>query len=254
MKDSLGDRMKKFYENVTRQYLPRRTFTIIRLDGKSFHTYTKGFKRPFDEEFIEDMDNTAKFLCKNIMNVKMAYVQSDEISLVMSDFDNKDTEAWFDNNIQKMVSVSASMATAEFNRLRYIRELTKSNPNLNKMAMFDSRVFTIPSITEVCNYFIWRQQDAVRNSINTVAQSLYSHKELHGISTKNLQDKIFEKGQNWNNYPVRQKRGGLIMLIEKEIQSSNNIDMVIRKKWEIVECPDFLKEKDFIQSVILPNC
>ena len=121
MKDQLGDRMKAFYEDRTRIKLPRRTYTIIRIDGKAFHTYTKGLKRPFDTGLIDDMNWTTEYLCKNIQGVKFGYVQSDEISLVLTDFDTLQTDLWFDGNLQKMASIAASMATARFNQLRMMR-------------------------------------------------------------------------------------------------------------------------------------
>ena len=172
MKDSLGDRIKNNYENITRYHLPRRTYTIIRLDGKAFHTYTKGLKRPFDLDLAQDMQATTVYLCGNIMGAVLGFVESDEISLLLTDFSKNETEAYFDGNIQKMCSISSSMATAVFNNFRNMRDITK-------LAMFDARVFTIPDSTEVENYFIWRQNDATRNAIQMVAQSLYSHKELH---------------------------------------------------------------------------
>ena len=114
-KDSLGDRMKRFYENITKYFLPRRTYTIIRIDGKAFHSLTQNFDKPFDYTFINQMDETAKYLCKNIQGAKFAFVQSDEISILMTDFDKINTSAWFDGNVQKIASISASMATSKFN-------------------------------------------------------------------------------------------------------------------------------------------
>jgi tRNA(His) 5'-end guanylyltransferase len=216
-KDALGNRFKTYYEDRFRTKLPRRAYTIIRVDGKSFHTYTKGLNRPFDEGLIEDMNLTAAFLCKNIMGAKLAYVQSDEISILITDFDTQYTQAWFDYNIQKMVSIASSLATSEFNRLRLVRSCTDFDGDLHfdamdqeeiinfKMAQFDARVFQIPSRIEVENYFIWRQQDAVRNSISSVAQSLYSHKELNGVKTNEMQEMILQKGINWNDYDFRKK-------------------------------------------------
>jgi tRNA(His) 5'-end guanylyltransferase len=131
--DSLGNRMKR-YEIVSQQVLSKRTYTIIRVDGKRFSQYTKGLIKPFDDKLMSDMDEVAKYLCQNIQNAKLAFVQSDEISVVIADFDELETESWFDNNVQKMVSVSASMATAKFIMLRP-----------NKIATFDSRVWQIPT-------------------------------------------------------------------------------------------------------------
>jgi len=214
MVDNLGDRMKSFYEDRTRYYLPRRTYTIIRIDGKAFHTYTKNLIKPFDSDFMEDMDLTTLYLCQKIMNTKMAFVQSDEISLLLSDFDNLNTESWFDGNIQKMVSVSASMATSFFNKARLLRNnfpLYASNIEKIKLAEFDSRVCIIPSKVEVENYFIWRQQDASRNSVSSVAQSLYSQNELLKKNNSEQQEMIFQKGINWNNYSSHYKRGRVII-------------------------------------------
>jgi tRNA(His) 5'-end guanylyltransferase len=234
-KDSLGDRMKDFYENRTRIYLPRRTYTIIRVDGKSFHTYTKGLQRPFDEKLINDMDETAAYLCKNIQGAKCAFVQSDEISILLTDFDNLNTDAWFDGNIQKITSISASLATAKFNELRP-----------GKIAIFDSRVFTIPSNVEVENYFIWRQQDTVRNSIQSVAQSLFSHKELENKNGNQLQEMIFQKGINWNDYPAKMKRGRLIVKDE----SNESIPVSNRSVWVSKEAPTFTQEREIFDLLI----
>jgi len=252
--DDLGNRMKEFYENRARMYLPRRTYAVIRIDGKAFHTYTKGLKRPFDDGLIEDMNLTAAYLCKNIQGAKCAYVQSDEISVLITDFDDVTTDAWYDNNIQKIVSVSASMATNKFNELRIKRALSSfENPFrtddiimgcFKKLAEFDARVFTIPARQEVINYFIWRQQDATRNSISSVAQSLYSPKELHGKKTDVMQDMIFEKGINWNEYDYRRKRGAIIKKVEYLKNGAR------RNKWEAVETPIFTQNKEFFDDIL----
>jgi tRNA(His) 5'-end guanylyltransferase len=258
--------MKSFYEDRTRTKLPRRSYTIIRIDGKAFHTYTKGLERPFDMWLMEDMDATAAYLCKNIQGAKFAYVQSDEISILITDFDDLGTHAWFDNNLQKMASVSASMATAEFNRLRLIRKCTGGDIEGYvdaidlaefKMAEFDARAFQIPFIDEVENYFIWRQQDAVRNSISSVAQSLYSPRELNGVKTDQMQEMIFQKGINWNDYDFRMKRGAVICKVEKTliktIQGPNEEvteTEFIRNVWQVLETPTFTQDREFIKSLM----
>jgi len=277
MKDALGDRMKEFYEDRTRIKLPRRTYTIIRIDGKAFHTYTKGLERPFDDGLIEDMNLTTAYLCKNIQGAKFGYVQSDEISLVLTDFDDLGTHAWFDNNLQKMVSVAASMATAEFNRLRMLRftrnsgiepkyrdesYIPESDIKSFRLAMFDARAFQIPFIDEVENYFIWRQQDAVRNSISSVAQSLYSHKELNGKKTDQMQEMIFQKGINWNDYAPRKKRGCIIRKVERVFKKPSNYydpntsyipseHTFARNVWEAdEETPIFTQDRGFIKGLL----
>ena len=286
MKDTLGDRMKGNYEDRFRTLLPRRAYTIMRIDGKAFHTYTKGLKRPFDEGLIADMDATAAYLCKNIMGAQFAYVQSDEISILITDFEKEDSQAWFDNNMQKMVSIASSMATAEFNRLRLKRNLSiLEDVGEFKMAQFDARVFQVPQRVEVMNYFVWRQQDASRNSISSVAQSLYSHKELHGKSSDEKQELIFQKGINWNDYTYRQKRGGIISRIdyvngrkaaifewvtelqmkgysflEKQEEDTGKNPLrfflkndVVRSKWESIDTPIFSKDNQFLYNLIPEN-
>lgn len=245
MNDSLGDRMKEQYEDRTRYCLPRRTYTIIRLDGKAFHTYTKGFQRPYDSNIVKWMDATALQLCKSIQGVKFAYTQSDEISLLLTDFDGTETQAWFDGNIQKIVSVAASIATAAFNKARFLHDHDIHSEYAHEedvlfTANFDARVFTIPDRTEVANYFIWRQQDAVRNSIQMLAQSLYSHKQLEGKNSAQLQELTFQKGKNWNDVSVRNKRGGFVTkVIEKKPTGNETIPFQIRSKWINAECPHF---------------
>ncbi|HPI81880.1 MAG TPA: tRNA(His) guanylyltransferase Thg1 family protein [Candidatus Paceibacterota bacterium] len=245
MKDDLGTRMKEQYENRTRYMLPRRTYTIIRLDGKAFHTFTRGMKRPYDEDLMEVMDETTKYLCENIQGCQMAYTQSDEISLLLTDFDKITTDAWFDGNLQKMASVSASITTAKFNNLMHRRHLV----DMDKLAFFDARVFTIPDSIEVENYFIWRQKDAVRNSIAMTAQSLYSHKELNGKSSSEQQEMIFQKGQNWNDMPEGFKRGRTLdygCIKEDWDAEPGNI---LEVGWKLIT-PDFLKDRETLRDMI----
>lgn len=257
-KDALSVRMKEFYEMRTRTYLPRRTYTIIRIDGKAFHTYTRGLKKPFDLGLIEDMDETAKYLCKNIQGAKMAFVQSDEISIVLTDFDTLQTDAWFDGEVQKIVSISASMATSKFNQLRTKRYLkTKLEDGIEKitdmfidkfldfkLAEFDSRVFIIPFKDEVLNYLIWRQHDTVRNSISSVAQSMFSPKELHGKNQSDMQEMCFQKGTNWNDFDDKLKRGRLI--IKQEIIKNNTV----RKVWVSIGAPTFTQDRTIFDNII----
>jgi tRNA(His) guanylyltransferase len=251
--EPLGDRMKERYENRTRYFLPRRTYTIIRLDGKAFHTFTKGFERPYDARITSWMDATAFELCKQIQGCKFAYTQSDEISLLLTDFEAPMTEAWFDGNIQKITSIAASIATNEFNRAMtnwYFDEF--QTKFIGKLANFDARVFTIPDYVEVANYFVWRQQDAVRNSIQMLAQSLFFHRELEGKNCSVLQEMTFQKGKNWNDVSVRNKRGGFfIKVVEKTPTGNENIPFQVRTKWTATECPHFTVEE---LAKYIPKC
>lgn len=238
MHDALGDRMKKQYEDRTRTYLPRRTYTIIRLDGKAFHTLTRNFDKPYDRYMSEWMDATALKLCKEIQGAQFAYTQSDEISILLTDFEKDTTEAWFDGNLQKMVSISASIATAEFNRLLYWDNRVKKDT----VAYFDSRIFTIADWVEVANYFQWRQKDAIRNSIQMLAQSLYSHKELMNKNTNQLQEMCFKKQKNWNDVEIRNKIGGFVCrestFHHTEGDGEKSVD-IYRSNWIVTSCFDF---------------
>jgi len=223
---------------------------MIRLDGKAFHTYTRGFDRPFDEGLIDAMNRTAQYLCANIQGCVLAYVQSDEITLVLTDFAKPTSDAWFQGNIQKIASISASMATGMFHEVRH------SAGDFRK-AFFDSRVWFLADPFEVENTLIWRQKDATRNSIQLVAQSLYSHKELHNKNTSQLQEMIFQKGINWNDYPAGKKRGRLVKKVYFEVLP-NPLDetkdwqsqATTRSRWDVVDPPVFTKDRNFLREII----
>ena len=235
VKDKLGTRMKEFYESVPKTRLVRRMPVAIRLDGKAFHTFTRGFEKPFDEVLGKSMRETMKYLCENIQGCVLGYTQSDEITLILVDYQNLNSCAWFDYEVQKMCSISASMATMAFNKA-FDSEVRKwgyenqSNENafdqfitynnaILKGAMFDARCFNIPK-EEVCNLIYWRQLDATRNSIQMVGQANFSHKELQNKSCNMIQEMLFaKKGINWNDYPTYLKRGSCC--IKTTIQNPN---------------------------------
>ena len=246
MPDSLGDRMK-LYENAYRVYLPRRLPVIIRVDGRAFHTFTKGFQRPFDDVLANSMHRTAMELCKEIGGAKLAYTQSDEISILVTNNDTIDTQPWFDNNLQKLVSLSASIATRAFDNA-FQGAVSQYNESFGQFttyfralhkATFDARAFVLPP-DEVCNYFIWRQQDAVRNSIQMAAQAVYSHKELQNKNQSDLQEMLFQKGINWNDYETWQRRGACVV---KKLTRPTDVHMT----WCIdTEIPIFTQCRDYI--------
>ena len=231
-KSGLGDRMKR-YEHVSRNVLTRRTPVILRVDGRAFHTFTKrvGFEVPFDEMLSSIMVDTAVNLMHEIQGAKLAYGQSDEISVLITDYDTLQTDAWFGNVIQKMVSIAASVATVRFNAsLQYWK------PALAFPAQFDARVFSIPK-EEVANYFIWRQQDASRNSVSMVAQSHFSHKKLQGKNVSQMQDMLMaEHGVNWNDTPTHFKRGFCIR---------GNDGIVVDR-----EVPIFTEDREYIERLV----
>lgn len=228
--DDLGTRMKTYYEGIPQTKLMRRTPVIIRIDGKAFHTFTRGFEKPFDKIMVKTMQETTKYLCENIQGCVFGYTQSDEITLVLIDYQKLTTSAWFDYEVQKMCSIAASMATMAFNKF-FEKNVEKFDIKLfsdeegnvindkrhqimqvylkaiEKGAMFDARVFNIPK-EEVTNCIYWRQLDATRNSIQSVGQANFSHKELQDKTCNMIQDMLHEqKGINWNDYPTCLKRG-----------------------------------------------
>nr|DAH04712.1 MAG TPA: tRNAHis guanylyltransferase [Bacteriophage sp.] len=226
--DDLGCRMKTFYEQIPKTKLMRRCPVAIRIDGKAFHTFTRGFQKPFDEVLIRSMQETMKYLCENIQGCVLGYTQSDEITLILVDYKKLTSSAWFDYEVQKICSITASMTTMAFNKFfeKYVDEYRFSKWDgvskyedgtwgyiqtllnaVDKGAMFNARCFNIPK-EEVTNLVYWRQLDASRNSIQMVGQANFSHKELQNKSCNDIQDMLMiQKGINWNDLPTYQKRG-----------------------------------------------
>lgn len=214
MLKSLGDRIKENYENRSRYKLARRTPVIMRLDGKAFHTLTKKCDKPFDSYFIEIMNKTSLFLLKEIQGAKCSYTQSDEISILITDFDRFETEAWFDYNIQKMTSVAAGLASSYF---------TRNNIILFSLAIFDCRVFNIPK-EEVVNYFLWRQKDWYRNSLQMYARSIFSHKELLNKNHAEIHEMIHNKERNWStDLQDYEKNGTFYFKTEEGFEENNEV-------------------------------
>jgi tRNA(His) 5'-end guanylyltransferase len=273
--DDLGCRMKTFYEQIPKTKLMRRCPVAIRCDGRSFHTFTKKFQKPFDEVLIKTMQETMKYLCENIQGCVLAYTQSDEITLILVDYKKLTSSAFFDYEVQKICSITASMATMAFNKFfeKNIQKFSESNEcrgldikyldiyreALNKGAMFDARCFNIPK-EEVTNLVYWRQLDATRNSIQMVGQDNFSHRELQNKSCNDIQDMLMnKKGINWNNLPTYQKRGSCC--VKNKIIIENNDEVVTAQlrntskpenEWIIdKEIPIFKGEgRDYIDRLI----
>ena len=276
--DDLGIRMKEFYESVPKTRLTRRIPVAIRLAGKAFHTFTRGFEKPFDEVLMRSMQQTMKYLCENIQGCVLGYTQSDEITLILVDYKKLTSSAWFDYEIQKMCSIAASMATMAFNKFFknevdkfYYNHCSRKDPSFEKHyqpyrdaqykgAMFDARCFNIPK-EEVANLIYWRQLDATRNSIQMVGQANFSRKELQNKTCNMIQDMLHEqKGINWNDYPTYLKRGSCcikkeVTTICAEMDDEENVEKwaVERPHWEIdLDIPIFKNEnRMYINDKIL---
>lgn len=277
--DDLGLRIKNNYEKISQTKLMRRCPVMVRIDGRAFHSYTRGFKRPFDEILVKSMQDTTKYLCENIMGCVLGYTQSDEITLVLIDYQKHTSQAFFDYEVQKLCSIIASMATMAFNKAFYKAFDEWGHENLpdwdmggtnepvdesimklcevygkaqEKGAMFDCRCFNIPK-EEVTNAIYWRQLDAARNSIQMVGQANFSHKELQNKSCNDIQDMLMlQKGINWNDIPTHLKRGSCC--IKEEYKDSSVLpDMqVTRTRWIVdQEIPIFKNEgREYIEKLI----
>lgn len=222
---SLGDRMKG-YEKAYNITFPQRLPVIIRCDGRAFHTLLRGLS-PFDEHVKNAMYAASRALLEHIQGAKLVYTQSDEITVFVNNYTSLECQSWFGNKLQKMVSIAAAIASVEFS-LKY-----------GEKVQFDARAFVLPK-EEVCNNFIWRQQDATRNSIQSTAHRFYAHKECVGKNCDDLQDMIFQKGVNWNDLPIWQKRGACMFKAEDGVV----IDEAI---------PIFTQDRDYIDRWVFSN-
>jgi tRNA(His) 5'-end guanylyltransferase len=260
--DDLGDRMKK-HEYIYRTYLPKKQYYILRLDMKCGHSYTKNLNKPFDDGFIEDLQFTAKYLCEEIQGSLLSFQQSDEITIVFSDLQSEAADIWFGGNIQKIVSVAASLATSKFNELREDRGVRESNEKwengegvsfyTRKLAQFDARVFSVSQRHEVLNNLYWRQKDASKNSVQMLARSLFSHKECQGLNGSQLQDKMMlEKEVNWNDIETTKKRGSACYKELKLIESDLVTGDKFRGYWKIDnEIPIFSQDWEWFNGKII---
>lgn len=251
---ALGDRMKG-YEQATRTVLPRRTYSIIRVDGRAFHQFLRHADKPFDEAVIAAMNTVAEALCTEMSGSVFGYTQSDEVSVLLTDFAAPGTQPWFSGVVQKMASIAAAAATVAFNK-EYGFHYDDA------YAMFDARVFTIPDPVEVANYFLWRQRDAVRNSIAMAAQAHFSHKRLHRVNTSQMQELLWsEKGINWNDYPDGCKRGRVVvresgerLVTYEDRRTGQEMSTVALRSWRTVEdAPHFTAQPDGWLASVIPE-
>lgn len=226
-----GDRMKSF-EVVDKKYLFKEQPVIIRVDGKAFHTYCKGFEKPYDMRLSKIMWQTAKYLCENIQNVEIAYTQSDEISLFLSAYKEEKTQLWFGGNVEKMVSISAGMAVVGFNQERLKGDLCRT------WALFDSRAYNVPK-DEVINYFIWRQKDCMRNFVQAVARNHFSQRQLNNQNVPAMKKMLEEKGVNLSDYPDAYARGVCFYRTQRDIPV--DWDEIEREKG--ITLPDHIKKE-----------
>ncbi|MFN8688328.1 MAG: tRNA(His) guanylyltransferase Thg1 family protein [Acidobacteriota bacterium] len=234
MKDDLGDRIKRFYEDALRIHVPRQTHVVLRIDGRGFHQFTRGLERPYCRRLADALDAAALALCQEMTGCRFAYGQSDEYSFLLMDCQSEKSPLWFDGNLQKIVSVAASFFTAAFAR-------QFASP---KLASFDCRALVIAQPREVEKYFIWRQLDASANSLNMLASAHYSHKELLGRGEAEKHDLLHAKGINWARQPADFKRGRAVRrapqgtwLIDHDIPVFHRKLSYLRAQWPAPMAP-----------------
>jgi tRNA(His) guanylyltransferase len=228
----------KSYEDVYDAVLVPRSPIIIRVDGKGFHSYTRQCERPFDRKLHEVLLRTATELCKQVQGTQVAYAFSDEISLLVHPYKSFEAEPWMGGRMQKVCSIAAGIASATFTANSH-HIFSECRP-----AIFDARAFVVPE-ADVCNYFLWRQQDASRNSVQMLARSMYSHKECHNKNSSQLQEMCFQKGTNWNDIPTQYRRGTSIV---KKLGANG------RRGWGVdLEIPLFNENRSYINDYLKCN-
>ena len=260
LRDELGDRIKAFYEAPSRVLLPHKTYAIVRVDGKNFHTFTAQLPRPWSAALNQSLDAAALHVCQEMMGCRFAYGQSDEYSFLLTDLEREESRLWFNGSVQKIASVTASLFTAAFNHAWQQHRGDEISP---AFAAFDARVFAIPQRTEVRKYFLWRQVDASRNSLNMLVSTYYSHDQLLGKTDADRHDLLHAQGVNWNDAPTEFKRGRLI----RRIATSRTAEFTHKKTgerltaetldhaWQVDrEIPIFTRDAAYLDALIpLPH-
>ncbi len=239
----LDERMKNYEK---RYELPINLPVIIRLDGRAFHTFTRGMQKPFDEIFIDMMNTIGLKLCGEIQNCRLAFLQSDEISFLV--YNDIESMPWFGNELQKMCSISASLAATVGTRYIFENMSNKTKSNIS----FDSRAFIVPP-KDVVNYFLWRQQDWERNSLSMLTRKYYLQKQMQNRSCEDMHEMLHKKGDNWNNLPTYLKRGRCIIKKEERVIISNEYFQggILRKSWTVdLDIPIFKDNRDYILNIL----
>ncbi len=245
--DSLGNRMKSYESQTTGIRLIPRIPVIARLDGKGFSKFTKGLKRPYDERLSNLMIETTKYLVKET-NANCGYTQSDEITLMWYT-DKIDSSIYFDGRLFKMLTDLSAMASVFFNRklADYLPE------KVDKLPRFDARVYSVPTLDEAVNSFLWREIDATKNSISMAAQAYYSHGQLMNKTSSEKQEMLFQKGVNWNDYPTFFKRGTYVQ--RKRVLTPFTREEIekLPAKHNARKDPNFVVERWVIDRIELPR-
>lgn len=244
MNDILGDRMKGYEGQESMRVLDHNLPIMIRLDGRSFHTFTKGLNRPYDERFNTCMKETARFVMEEC-NANLAYTQSDEITLVIL----TKGSPFFAGRVQKLCSVASSAATVMFNNK--VRELL--HDYAKKMPMFDARVWNVPSLVEAANAVLWRELDAEKNSVSMMAQSAFSQKILQNKNSSEMKQMLKEIGKSWEDLPISFQRGTYLKktTLTKKFEQHELVNLP--EKHLARTNPDLVFERSIISEIVFPR-
>lgn len=254
--ETLGDRQKE-YEKNSDYVLTRRLPIIIRVDGRSFSRLTRKLTKPYSVDIGNIMSETMMYCIMEMQGAVFGYQQHDEINFILRNDQSFDSDPWYQNRIQKITSVASSLATLSFNR-----GLSRLDPPLDIIgdAIFDARVFALPTISEVVNYLVWRQQDCIRDAVSAAAQEELSLKFGKRTAMKLLQKRtVAEKKELLLSqanidfdeiYSSSFKYGVAAYKVPTIIPSKEG--MTARNKWTLNDTvPLFVEEKDFIYNILL---
>ena len=245
--DTLESRMKNYEQKYK---LPENLPVVVRIDGRAFHTLTRSMQKPFDHRFIGFMNKVGVALCKEVQNCRMAYLQSDEVSLLL--YQNRDSQPWFGSEIQKITSITASIASSVFT------SSFGDGDHKNPVIAFDSRAFVLPP-HEVTNYFIWRQSDWIRNSIQMLGRANFSHNELNNVSTEEIVKMLKRDGLNWDESDTILRLGRTVvktksMELMESVDGDQNVSYYERTRWKVDgNIPRFVEDRDYIESKLKPD-
>ena len=250
---SLEGRMKA-REAAVGCALPPKMPAVLRVDGRAFHTLTRGFDRPFDATIEDCIERVALALCAEIGTATLAYCQSDEVSVLLVDYPNPATEQWFGGRRSKMESVAASVATAAFSEGLYAAlgtcaDAVRADLLRSRLfrAHFDARAFPVP-VHDAPNYFLWRQRDAVRNSVMAAGRAVLPHRRMHGMRRDGVLAALREAGSPWEDLPTRQRRG-LAVVRRPTTRAAPDGGAVEGSEWFAdTEPPDFGDDRGYVAS------
>lgn len=244
-RSELGVRQKEL-EHKTRHFLPAGSYTMIRVDGKSFHSWCRGLQRPYDMRLVETMRQTMLALCERTQDCVLGYCQSDEITLILAGYSGEKSQSWFDGNLLKNTSIPAGTASAHFNH--HAAQIFEADEIAARdLAVFDGRAWAVESVDDVLGNLVFRIRDAERNSASMLGQAHYSPRQLHGVSRRDLIERLeAEHGVSWDAQPGSFRSGSMcikrtdtrpVTFTHKRTGELITLPNVERSFWSVEDAP-----------------